>query len=183
MSDLFNASIVNEYSYILPICNLLPYNSGASTGGVVGNVSGTNPLSVAITIPSYVKDLNIDYVSFGANPEQTVVLPSQLCVVQIVYDTEDSSGFLVKNFSEASVALATSTEYAVEIRVRNGDLIPLDIKSIKSIKASTSSASTINLATPTNITLWKRFIKSSSSNKATFMVDNKLPSGPNETAV
>lgn len=181
MSDLFSASVNNEYFYILPICNLLPYNSGASTGGIVGNVAGTNPLSTAITIPDYIKNLDIDFISFGANPAGATVLPSQLCVVQIVYDTNGDSDFQVKNSLGNSVSLFTDSDYIVEIRVRNGELLPIDIKNIKRIQASTSSASTNYLATPTNITLWKRFIKSSSTNKNTYMVDNKLPAGPNVT--
>jgi len=181
MSDLFSASVNNEYFYILPICNLLPYNSGASTGGVVGNVAGTNPLSTAITIENYIKNLDIDFISFGSNPAGAAVLPTQLCVVQIVYDTGDNTDFQVINASGTSVSLSTDSEYVVEIRVRNGELLPIDIKNIKRIQASTSSASTNSLATPTNITLWKRFIKSSSTNKNTYMVDNKLPAGPNVT--
>ena len=181
MSDLFSASVNNEYFYILPICNLLPYNSGSSTGGVVGNVAGTNPLSTTITIPDYIKNLEIDFISFGANPAGAAVLPSQLCVLQIVYDTGDNVDFQVYNSANNLVSLSTDSEYIVEIRVRNGELLPIDIKNIKRIQASTSSASTNNLATPTNITLWKRFIKSASTNKNTYMVDNKLPAGPNAT--
>jgi hypothetical protein len=180
MSDLFSASVANEYFYILPICNLLPYNSGSSTGGVVGNVAGTNPLSTTITIPDYIKNLEIDYISFGANPAGAAVLPSQLCVAQLVYSTGDTD-FKVYNSSDTLVSLSTASEYIVEIRVRNGELLPIDIKNITRIQASTSSASTNNLATPTNITLWKRFIKSASTNKNTYMVDNKLPAGPNAT--
>jgi hypothetical protein len=127
MSDLFSASVNNEYFYILPICNLLPYNSGSSTGGVVGNVAGTNPLSSAITIPDYIKNLDIDFISFGANPAGAAVLPSQLCVVQIVYDTGDNVDFQVINSSNNSVSLSTDSEYIVEIRVRNGELLPIDI--------------------------------------------------------
>ena len=180
MSDLFSASVNNEYFYILPICNLLPYNSGSSTGGVVGNVAGTNPLSTTITIPDYIKNLEIDFISFGANPSGAAVLPSQLCVAQLVYSTGDND-FKVYNSSGTLVSLSTASEYIVEIRVRNGELLPIDIKNITRIQASTSSASTNNLATPTNITLWKRFIKSSATNKNTYMVDNKLPAGPNVT--
>ena len=180
MSDLFSASVNNEYFYILPICNLLPYNSGSSTGGVVGNVAGTNPLSTTITIPDYIKNLEIDFISFGANPAGAAVLPSQLCVAQLVYSTGDND-FKVYNSSGTLVSLSTASEYIVEIRVRNGELLPIDIKNITRIQASTSSASTNNLATPTNITLWKRFIKSSATNKNTYMVDNKLPAGPNVT--
>lgn len=180
MSDLFSASVNNEYFYILPICNLLPYNSGASTGGVVGNVAGTNPLSTTITIPDYIKNLEIDFISFGSNPAGAAVLPSQLCVAQLVYSTGDND-FKVYNSSGTLVSLSTASEYIVEIRVRNGELLPIDIKNITRIQASTSSASTNSLATPTNITLWKRFIKSSATNKNTYMVDNKLPAGPNVT--
>lgn len=185
MSNYLSATVNNEFFYVLPICNLLPYNSGSSTGGIVGNVAGTNPLSTTITIPDYVKNLDTDYISFGANPAGTTVLPPQLVVLQIVYDTGKTSpsNFAVYNSANppVSVNLTTPSEYIVEIRVRNGELMPIDIKNIKRIQASSASASTSNLATPTNITLWKRFIKSDSTNKNTYMVDNKLPSGPNAT--
>lgn len=184
MSNYFTAVVNNQYFYTLPICNLMPQNSGSSVGGVIGNVASTNNFpSGGIVIPDYIKKLDIDYISFGANPAGSTILPSQLVVCQIVYDTGvlSSSPFYVINASGTSVSLTDTTEYDVEIRVRNGELLPIDIKSIKRIQVSTSSSDTSRLAYPTNITLWKRFLKSDSNNIKSFMVDNKLPSGSNPT--
>lgn len=177
-----NAVVQNEYFYILPICNLLPYNSNTTTGTVGGVTGNTTTLysttTLSITIPDYIKALDTDYISFGANPAGSTAIPSNLVVVQIVYDT-GSNNFNVINAAGTSVNLQTDSEYIVEIRVRNGELLPIDIKSIKRIQTSSSSASTTWLAAPTNITLWKRFINSKGDNIKSFMVDNKLPSGPN----
>jgi len=182
MSNYLNAVVNNQFFYVLPICNLMPQNSGTSVGGVVGNVAGVNNFPVGgIVIPDYIKNLNPDYISFGANPAGTTVLPSQLVVCQIVYDTgvPISSPFYVINASGNSVSLVDTTEYDVEIRVRNGELLPIDIKSIKRIQVSTTSSDTNRLAYPTNITLWKRFIKSDATNKDLYMKDNILPAGGN----
>jgi hypothetical protein len=181
MSNYFNALVNNEFFYILPICNLLPYNSlTTGIGSITGNNTTLYSTALNITIPDYVKNLDIDYISFGANPGSTTQLPSNVVVAQIVYDT-GSSNFNVINYSGTSVNLSTDSEYIVEIRVPNGELLPIDIKSIKRIQTSTSGASSTWIAAPTNITLWKRFIKSSSTNKDTFVIDGKLPSGPNVT--
>lgn len=184
MSNYLSATVNNEFFYLLPICNLLPYNSTATTGtvgGITGNTSTLyNTTALSITIPDYVKKLDIDYISFGASPSSTTQLPSNVVVCQIVYDT-NSSNFNVINSSGTSVNLVTDSEYIVEIRVKNGELLPIDIKNIKRIQGSSSSASSSWIAAPTNITLWKRSIKSESTNKDTFVLDGKLPSGPNVT--
>ena len=182
MSNYFSAVVNNQFFYILPICNLMPQNSGSTTGGIIGNVAGTNNFPTnGITIPDYIKALDTDYISFGATPASATALPSQLVVCQIVYDTGVPVGgnFSVINAAGNTVSLLNDNEYIVEIRVRNGELLPLDIKSIKRIQVSTSSSDTNRLAYPTNITLWKRFIKSDSTNKNTYMVDGKLPIGGN----
>lgn len=182
MSNYLSATVNNEYFYILPICNLLPYNS--STSGV-GSITGNNTTlysttALSITIPDYIKDLDVDYISFGANPGSSTSLPSNVVVCQIVYET-GSNNFNVINSSGTSVNLNNDSDYIVEIRVRNGELLPIDIKNIKRIQSSSIGASTTWIAAPTNITLWKRFIKSDATNKNTYMVDNKLPAGPNPT--
>ena len=182
MSNYLSATVNNEYFYILPICNLLPYNS--STSGV-GSITGNNTTlysttALSITIPDYIKALDVDYISFGANPGSSTSLPSNVVVCQIVYET-GSNNFNVINSSGTSVNLNNDSDYIVEIRVRNGELLPIDIKNIKRIQSSSIGASTTWIAAPTNITLWKRFIKSDETNKNTYMVDNKLPAGPNPT--
>lgn len=182
MSNYLSATVNNEYFYILPICNLLPYNS--STSGV-GSITGNNTTlysttALSITIPDYIKALDVDYISFGANPGSSTSLPSNVVVCQIVYET-GSNNFNVINSSGTSVNLNNDSDYIVEIRVRNGELLPIDIKNIKRIQSSSIGASTTWIAAPTNITLWKRFIKSDATNKNTYMVDNKLPAGPNPT--
>lgn len=182
MSNYLSATVSNEYFYILPICNLLPYNS--STSGV-GSITGNNTTlysttALSITIPDYIKALDVDYISFGANPGSSTSLPSNIVVCQIVYET-GSNNFNVINSSGTSVNLNNDSDYIVEIRVRNGELLPIDIKNIKRIQSSSIGASTTWIAAPTNITLWKRFIKSDATNKNTYMVDNKLPAGPNPT--
>lgn len=184
MSNYLNATVNNEYFYILPICNLLPYNSTTTAntvGGVIGNTTTLyNTTTLSITIPDYVKNLDTDYISFGANPASSTQLPSNIVVAQIVYDT-GSANFNVINSAGTSVNLTTDADYTVEIRVRNGELLPIDIKNIKRIQTSSAGASSTWIAAPTNITLWKRFIKSDATNKNTFVLDNKLPSGPNAT--
>ena len=70
-------------------------------------------------------------------------------------------------------------------------LIPIDFKSLFAIEdisytladfipAPTSSPDKNNKARPYNITLWKKFLKSSENNKFSFIADNKLPAGLNE---
>lgn len=176
MSNYLSASINNEYFYVLPICNLKP----SSSSDVLGNTAGTNPLATSITIPDYIKNLNTDYISFGSSPSLTTQIPSIVTVCQIVYDTGVIS-FQAVNSSNELVNLQTPDEYIVEIRVPNGELMPIDIKSIKRIQASTSSADTNRIAAPTNITLWKKFIKSDATNKNDYIRDGKLPLGPNPT--
>jgi hypothetical protein len=181
MSNYLNATVNNEYFYILPICNLLPYNSSTTgVGSITGNNTTLYNTPLSITIPDYVKNLDIDYISFGANPGSSTQLPSNVVVAQIVYDT-GSTNFNVINSAGTSVNLTTDADYIVEIRVRNGELLPIDIKNIKRIQTSSIGASSTWIAAPTNITLWKRFIKSDATNKNTFVLDNKLPSGPNAT--
>jgi len=182
MSNYLSATVNNEFFYLLPICNLLPFNSLQANGGIIGNTTtlySSNTLN--ITIPDYIKALDTDYISFGANPASSTSIPSNVVVAQIVYDTGVPVGgsFSVINSSGTSVSLTNDNEYIVEIRVRNGELLPIDLKNIKSIRSSTSSASSTWIAAPTNITLWKRFINKGSSNITPFMVDNKLPAGPN----
>lgn len=182
MSNYLSATVNNEFFYLLPICNLLPFNSLQANGGIIGNTTtlySSNTLN--ITIPDYIKALDTDYISFGANPAASTGIPSNVVVAQIVYDTGVPVGgsFSVINSSGTSVSLTNDNEYIVEIRVRNGELLPIDLKNIKSIRSSTSSASSTWIAAPTNITLWKRFINKGSSNITPFMVDNKLPAGPN----
>jgi hypothetical protein len=175
------AKVQNEYFYILPVCNLLPYVSTVNVaGGVTGNSTTLYSTPLDITIPDYIKALDIDYISFGANPGSTTQLPSNVVVAQIVYDT-GSNNFNVINSAGTSVNLATDSEYRVEIRVINGELLPIDIKSIKKITTSGSGASSTWIAAPTNITLWKRFVRSGVENKNSFVQDGKLPLGPNAT--
>jgi len=176
MSNYLSATVNNQFFYVLPICNLKP----SSEFDVLGNTAGTNPLATSITITNAIKDLNTDYISFGSSPSLTSQIPSIVTVCQIVYDTGVSS-FQAVNSLNQLVNLQSPDEYIVEIRVPSGELIPIDIKSIKRIQASSSAADTNRIAAPTNITLWKRFIKSDSTNKNDYIRDGKLPLGPNPT--
>jgi hypothetical protein len=183
MSNLLNATIDNEKTYLLPICNLLPYNNSASptVGGLRGSISGNNPIPTSgIVIPDYVKNLDIDYISFGTTPEVTTVLPPRLVCFYIVYNTGYSAGssFPVIKSDGTQTDLVDPTEYRVELRVPVGELLPIDIRAIKRIDGCPTAVTGSFLAAPTNITLWKRFLISESTNKA-FLGTTPLPSGPN----
>jgi len=183
MSNYFQALVQNQQQYVIPVCNLLPYNDGSSyPGGIRGNVAGTNTLpTTGLVIPDYVKKLDIDYISFSASPESSTQLPANVVGCYIVYDTGYGAGTVfnvIQQSTESLLELADPTEYKVEIRVPVSELIPIDIKCIKRIDPSPSAANTNYIAAPSNITLWKRFFTSTSDNK-NILTTNSLPQGPN----
>ena len=62
MSTYLDSLVNNEKTFILPICNLLPYNNSASptVGGLRGSISGNNPIPTnGIPIPDYIKNMDI----------------------------------------------------------------------------------------------------------------------------
>ena len=90
-----------------------------------------------------------------------------------------------------SVNLEEETKYVCQGKVKNGALLRVDLKNIYSfqdiiitfgdfIPAPTSSPDKNNKCHPYNITLWKKFLTSSSTNKNVFLKNNSLPAGCNE---
>lgn len=186
MSTYLDSLVNNEKTFILPICNLLPYNNSASptVGGLRGSISGNNPIPTnGIPIPDYIKNMDIDYISFGTTVESTTVLSPRLVAFYIVYDTGYSVGsnFNVIKFDGTTTTLTDPTEYRVELRVPVGELLPIDIKAIKRIDGCPTAVTGSFLAAPTNITLWKRFLEKDLKNKS-FIGTTPLPQGPNLAA-
>jgi hypothetical protein len=210
MSDLLLAKIDNQKFYILPVCNIPDRPSApdvtdetwvewASKGYSVSTTTaglGTqyNDNINTYIIRDYIKNLEIDYISFGVTASGSVSNPinneSYIITCNLIYELVDGinpfydgtgSSF---NFEQANL-------YRTQIKVPNGKLIPIDLKSLYAIEdiayletddlpAPTSSPDKNNKARPYNITLWKKFLKSDSNNRFSFIADGKLPVGLNE---
>jgi len=206
MSDVLAAEVNNEKFYILPVCNLPTHLQtffsqlndlavDAEPRGFRPGVGGQSNLINSVfnnlnylVIPQYLKEQNIDYVSFSANPEHAFTNSydsSPTLVVNIVYELIDGINPFT-NLQGASYNFVNEGYYNTQIKVKNGELIPLDLKSIYAIADifeqifhSNNSADRINKAVPYNITLWKKFIKSDNNNALTFLQSGKLTVGYN----
>lgn len=202
MSDVLSAAVNNEKFYILPVCNLpthfpLLLNDAQDAeargfriggGGQANNVNSTLNNLTTLVIPQYLKEQNIDYVSFSATAalEGTTNYDiSPTLVVNINYELVDGINPFI-NGNGISYTFQNEGYYSTQIKVKNGELISLDLKSIYSIQdiiqtvvSASSSADRINKAVPYNITLWKKFIKSDNNNALTFLQSGKLTVGYN----
>lgn len=210
MSDLLLAKIDNQKFYILPVCNIpdIPTAPDVTDQTWVewssrGYVTSTNQNQQygqyndnieTYEIPDYIKDLNIDYISFGVTPDNGVASPlnneSYIITCNLIYELVDGINPFYDG-TGSSFNFLESNLYRTQIKVPNGKLIPIDLKSLFAIEdisytladfipAPTSSPDKNNKARPYNITLWKKFLKSSENNKFSFIADNKLPAGLNE---
>lgn len=209
MSNYINALVNNQKFYILPICNL-PDNPSTpdvsdetwvewSSRGFATATSTPNLLHQyndnfsAYIIPDYIKNLDIDFISFSVTPNSHVTNPlrneSYSLTCNLVYQLEDGINPFYDGVGTPFTFVDASL-YRTQIKVPNGELMAIDFKSLYSIEdiyygeAETSPAPTRspdknNKARPYNITLWKKFISSSSTNKSSFCVDDKLPAGLN----
>jgi len=212
MSDFLNATVNNQFFYILPICNLICDNLGVALDNRFvdseprGARSSTNSFQVfdqyndnfgfndsgIFTIPDYIKNLNPDYISFSVTTDGSVVTnlahQSYSISLNIIYDLLNLNPFIDGKGTQYNFSI--ENEYRVNCKFTNGKLYPIDLKNVKSfrdieitntpsIPAPTSSADKNNKARPYNITLWKKFITSSSLNKDSFVKQNSLPSSFN----
>jgi len=213
MSNYLNALVQSEKFYILPVCNLPinptspvkdtdisdelwtdwnPSGYSVSTTGV-GNSGQYNDNMNTILIPDYIKNMDIDYISFSSNPTNDTSAGGQRIssiVINIKYNIDNGlNPFITGNGS--SVNFVEETKYICQIKIENGALLRIDLKNIYSINdiiitvldaipAPTESPDKNNKCHPYSITLWKKFLTSSPTNKDTFIKNNSLPASCNE---
>ena len=168
MSNVFVASVNNQKQFILPVTNLLP-----QSGGILNNTSTATSWS-PIIIPDAIKNNNYDYISFSSMSSSTTGEPP-VCVVNLEYELPAVMAGYLDVIGSASPHYYG--RYKVEIRPRNGELLPIDIKCLYSISRPQNGY--VSFAHVTNITLWKSFFTSDANNKNTFLQDNLLYQGVN----
>ena len=152
MSDFFNATINNEFFYILPICNLPCDTQGSATdeqsvdSDMRGARSSTNTLqnlsqyndnfeslSSILIIPDYIKSLNPDYISFSVTTDGTTVTNLAHIVysisLKLVYKLVNGiNPFITGDNIEYN--LNPEDNYGVHCKFSNGVLYPIDLSSI-----------------------------------------------------
>ena len=152
MSDFFNATINNEFFYILPICNLPCDAQGTalddqfvdsamrgarSSTGTLQNFSQYNDnfesLSPILIIPDYIKNLNPDYISFSVTTDGTIVTN----LAHIVYSISLKLVYKIVNGINPFITgdnieynLNPEDNYDVHCKFSNGVLYPIDLSSI-----------------------------------------------------
>lgn len=205
MSDYLNSLVRSQEFYILPVCNLpthdqlmvdLSYDAEArgfrpGGGGTANNLNSTvnnlNPLFIV----DYLKNLNIDYISFSNTCELSPQNYDQspCLVVDIRYQLIDGiNPFISGDGTSYNFPSSFQDIYRTQIKVKNGELIKIDLKSLYAITdivvtevSQTNSADRINKAIPYNITLWKKFLKSSYNNASSFLINGSLTQGYNQS--
>jgi hypothetical protein len=205
MSDYLSALVRSEEFYILPVCNLPTHNQAIADpsydaesrgfrpggGGAANSLNSTlNNLNTFI-IPDYLKNLNIDYISFSNTCELSPLNYDQspCLVVDIRYKLVDGvNPFISGDGTSYNFPSISQDIYRTQIKVKNGELIKIDLKSLYSITdivvttvTQTSSADRINKAIPYNITLWKKFLKSNDNNALSFLISGSLCQGYNQS--
>ena len=152
MSDFFNATINNEFFYILPICNLPCDAQGTALddqfvdSDMRGARSSTNTLqnfsqyndnfeslSPILIIPDYIKNLNPDYISFSVTTDGTTVTNLAHIVysisLKLVYKLVNGiNPFITGDNIEYN--LNPEDNYDVHCKFSNGVLYPIDLSSI-----------------------------------------------------
>ena len=180
MSNVFTASINNQKQFILPVTNLLPQD-------FAGLANTTSPQTwTAIVIPDAIRNGGYDYISFSCSPASSVntssVISTPVCVVNIMYQLPAiEAGVLtvLPNLTDITLTGNPAT-YEVEIRPKNGELLPIDLKCVYAIKQGRGVYSTQTQVT--NITLWKTFFTSDANNSSTFLKDGLLYQGVNSNS-
>jgi hypothetical protein len=170
MSNVFTASVNNQKQFILPVTNLLPQ------GGTVLANTGTAQSWTQIIIPDAIKNNNYDYISFSST-SSTATGDSSICVVNIEYLLPSGMATVLSVLPSGSDITLVGGRYKVEIRPQNGQLLPIDIKCLYAISPPASGYS--SYAQVTNITLWKTFFTSDTTNSSTFIKDDLLYQGVN----
>ena len=212
MGEYLNALVESEKFYILPICNLVinpfipseaypddefwiewnpvGYSVSTTTGG---NLAQYNDNMEEIIITDYIKNLDVDYISFSSNPNADTTSSGQRIssvVFNIVYKLTDGINPFVTG-EGTQIYFENEDEYICQCKVEVGALLKIDLKNIYSIRdivitttdvvpAPTDTADKNNKCRPYGITLWKQFLTSSSNNKNIFLQSNLLPAGYNE---
>jgi len=180
MSNVFTASINNQKQFILPVTNLLPQDFA----GLANTTSAQT--WTAITLPDAIRNGGYDYISFSCSPASSVntssIISTPVCVVNIVYQLPAiEAGVLtvLPNLTDITLTGSPAT-YEVEIRPKNGELLPIDLKCVYAIKQGRGVYSTQTQVT--NITLWKTFFTSDANNSSTFLKDGLLYQGVNSNS-
>lgn len=174
MSNVFTAYVNNQKQFILPVTNLLPQG-----GSILANSTAQQSWSTII-IPDEIKNNNYDYISFSSTNSSAATGAatgdSSVCVVNLEYSLPSIMDNTITVIEGNDIGLQGG-RFKVEIRPRNGELLPIDIKCLYAISRTSIGYSTY--AQVTNITLWKTFFTSDANNTSTFLKDNLLYQGVN----
>jgi hypothetical protein len=127
MSDYLNALVESEKFYILPVCNLSinpntldpEANTGdefwtewTTTGYNIGTTGGANLGQYndnfeEIVIPSYIKQIGIDYISFSSTPSGAATTGGQdvnSIVCNLVYEISNGlNPFILGDYTEVDL--------------------------------------------------------------------------------
>jgi hypothetical protein len=169
-----------------------------TTGYAIGTTGGQNLGQYndnfnEIVIPNYIKQIGIDYISFSSTPSGAATTAGQdvnEVVFNLVYEIKDGANPFIDGNGN-SYNLTEEAKYYIQVKAENGKLIRIDFNNLYSIRdiietfvdfipAPTESPDKNNKARPYNITLWKKFLNTSSTNKNIFVKTNSLPAGCNE---
>lgn len=210
MSDFLNATINNEFFYILPICNLpCDTNGSAIDNEIIDSLSRGARSSVAVlqnfaqyndnfgdlgsgtlVIPTYIKNLKPDFISFSVTTDGSTVTNLNHIVysvsLEMVYELIDGINPFITG-DNIQYNLLPVNQYETHCKFANGVLYPIDLSCIYAFRdiavrnadvspAPTASEDKNNKSRPYNITLWKKFIKQDENNKSSFIKQNSLPS-------
>lgn len=209
MSDFLNANINNDFFYILPICNLPCDTNGSaidneiidslsrgarSSTTVSQNFAQYNDnfgdlISGTLVIPTYIKNLKPDFISFSVTTDGSTVTNLNHIVysvsLEMVYELVDGINPFITG-DNIQYNLLPADHYETHCKFANGVLYPIDLSCIYAFRdiavrntelspAPTVSEDKNNKSRPYNITLWKKFIKQDVTNKDTFIRQNSLP--------
>jgi hypothetical protein len=165
--------------------------SVSTTGG--GNYTQYNNNMDTIIIPDYIKNMGIDYISFSSNPTGDTTAGGQRIssiVINIKYNIDNGLNPFITG-DGSSVNFVEETKYICQMKIEIGALLRIDLKNVYSINdiiitetdfipAPTESPDKNNKCHPYSITLWKKFLTSSPTNKDTFIKNNSLSASCNE---
>lgn len=149
MGEYLNALVEAEKFYILPICNLVinpfvpsedypddefwvewnPVGYGVSTT-TGGNLAQYNDNMEEIIITDYIKNLDVDYISFSSNPSADTTSSGQRIssvVFNIVYKLTDGINPFVTG-EGTQVYFENEDEYICQCKVEVGALLKIDLK-------------------------------------------------------
>lgn len=172
-------------------CNFFGFNTGTTNSNEFNNY---NDNLDTIIIPDYLKLLDISFISFSSNPINDTSQFGSSNITTVTFNIEYNMNNQINPFIDGngnSFNFENQDKYITQLKVPNGSLVPVDFKNIYSIKdihytfadfmpvPTTSTADKNNKCRPRNITLWKKFLSKTESNKNQFLKNNCLPASLN----